>query len=78
MTDFEHPDYDESIPTPDVVTTDEPDPNPEHGELFDGPAVGELVHADGAVDESGTMLDADGKPVPPKVRDDEHHQGGDA
>lgn len=78
MTELEHPDYDDSIPTPDVIHTDEPDPNPQDGGAFDGPAAGGLVHAEGAVDDSGTMLDADGRPVPPKVRDDEQHPGGDA
>jgi hypothetical protein len=78
LNDLNHPDYDDSLPTPDVIHTDEPDPNPQDGRLFDGPAAGDLVHAEGAVDESGTMLDADGKPVPPKVRDDADAQGGDA
>jgi hypothetical protein len=59
----EHDGYDESIPTPDVVITDEADPNPEDGSLDDTPPAG-YQFVQGAVDDSGNALDADGEILP--------------
>jgi hypothetical protein len=59
----EHEEYDDSIPTPDVVVAEEPDPNPEDGSLDDTPPAG-YQFAEGAVDDSGNALDADGEILP--------------
>lgn len=64
----EHDGYDDSIPTPDAVVTDEADPNPEDGGLNDAPPAG-INHAEGAVDDAGNMLNADGDVIAPKVVD---------
>ena len=58
----EHEGYDADILTPEVVVTDEANPNPEDGSLDDTPPAG-YQFADGAVDENGQMLNADGEPV---------------
>lgn len=67
---IEHSDgYDDTIPTPEVARLDDDDPNPADGNLPDAPPSGGPA-ADGAVDDQGRMLTADGTPAPPK--------GGDA
>jgi hypothetical protein len=59
----EHEGYDASIPTPDVVVTDEANPNPEDGSLDDTPPAG-YQFAEGAVDEGGNALDSNGDILP--------------
>lgn len=58
----EHDGYSAEIPTPDMVVTDEANPNPEDGSLDDTPPAG-WQFAEGAINEDGQMLDADGQPV---------------
>lgn len=64
----EHDGYDDSIPTPDIVVAEEPNPNPEDGGLDDTPPAG-INHAEGAVDDHGNMLNAEGDVTAPKVVD---------
>jgi hypothetical protein len=63
-----HDEYDDTIPTPDVVVAEEPDPNPEDGSLDDAPPAG-YQFAEGAVDEGGNPLNAQGEVLAPKVVD---------
>lgn len=64
----EHDGYDSSIPTPDVVITDEADPNPEDGSLDDTPPAG-YEFAPGAVNDGGDPLNEQGEVLAPKVVD---------
>lgn len=64
----EHDGYDDSIPTPDVVVTDEADPNPQDGSLEDAPPAG-YHFAEGAVDEDGRPLNEEGGVIAPKEVD---------
>ncbi len=64
----EHDGYDDSIPTPKVVVADDSNPNPEDGSLDDTPPAG-YQFAEGAVDEGGNPLDANGEILPT-------HKGG--
>lgn len=69
MAPIEHHDgYDDAIPTPDVVVTDEPNPNPEDGSLDDTPPAG-YQFAEGAVDDNGNPLNGQGEILAPKVVD---------
>lgn len=69
MAPIEHHDgYDDTIPTPDVVVTDEPNPNPEDGSLDDTPPAGYQL-AEGAVDDNGNPLNEQGEILAPKVVD---------
>lgn len=69
MAPIEHHDgYDDAIPTPDVVVTDEPNPNPEDGSLDDTPPAG-YQSAEGAVDDNGNPLNEQGEILAPKVVD---------
>jgi hypothetical protein len=57
----EHPEYDSTIPTPDVAVDDQRPANPEPGDdMDDTPPAGLGQYAEGAVDEDGLMLDSDG------------------
>lgn len=64
----EHPEYDGTIPTPDVVVTDEANPNPQDGSLDDTPPAG-YEFAEGAADDDGNPLDENGEILAPKVVD---------
>lgn len=64
----EHDGYDDTIPTPEVVVTEEANPNPEDGSLDDTPPAG-YQFAEGAVDDGGNALGADGEILPT-------HKGG--
>lgn len=62
----DHDDYDDSIPTPTGTTIDELNPNPEDGSLDDAPPAG-YEFAEGAADEDGNPLNAEGDVLAPKV-----------
>lgn len=62
----EHDGYDDSIPTPEVVVAEEPDPNPEDGSLDDTPPAG-YQFAEGAADDDGNPLNEQGEILAPKA-----------
>lgn len=58
-------DYDDTIPTPENdASGNEQDPNPADGaDVDDTPPAGDQAAADGAVDDDGVPLRADGTPA---------------